>query len=160
MSDFKPFSVQVEVFEDGQKYSTPSVLNVWSACKTIFGVRFCVSIKAHINGVHMCVSVAGFEQCFGIGGNGCFDFEMGVARIGVCIGDFTYSGGQICFNFKIRGCVGVKIPFDGSVQKCKTLWQEYVCVPLFAFDEAQIIESSEEKQLEFLQTFSRLHDYD
>ncbi|MEW6406746.1 MAG: hypothetical protein AB1649_33615, partial [Chloroflexota bacterium] len=98
MDTFKPLNIKVEAFEDGKVYSAPSVLNVWSACKTIFGVRFCVSIKAHINGVQMCVSIAGYEQCFGIGGNGCFDFEMGLARVGICISDFSYSNSKICFD--------------------------------------------------------------
>jgi len=91
MSDFTPTDFKIVAFTDGQTYSSPSVLNVWSACETFFGVKFCVSIKVHINGVQMCLSVAGYERCFGIGGNGCFDFELGVARVGVCISDFSYS---------------------------------------------------------------------
>jgi len=96
MSDFTPTDFKIVAFTDGQTYSSPSVLNVWSACETFFGVKFCVSIKVHINGVQMCLSVAGYERCFGIGGNGCFDFELGVARVGVCISDFSYSNGKVC----------------------------------------------------------------
>jgi hypothetical protein len=158
MAVFTPVELRIEPFEDGRTYSVPAVQSLWSACKTVFGVRFCVSIKVHINGVHMCVSVAGFEQCFGIGGNGCFDFEMGVARVGVCISDFNYKNGHVCFEFKVRGCVGVKIPFDGTVQKCKTLFEEDVCVPIPTLEAVEGEGLSEEEQLSKLQILSTLLD--
>jgi hypothetical protein len=156
--ELEPIELEIEPFVDGSTYQvdTRTLQRVWRRCASIYGVRFCVSLKVYINGVYACVSIAGYERCFGIGGNGCFNFEYGIARLRVCITNFRRRRGRICFELVVRACVGVKIPFDGTLQKCKTIFREEFCIPFFRADLVTVAEMSEEDQLRQLQVLSSL----
>ncbi|WP_438423383.1 hypothetical protein [Aquimarina macrocephali] len=145
-------SDKLEVFEDGKVYTDFNSRVDWEKCKSFLGVKFCIRVSVTPSGgIKLCASIAGYEKCFAISGNGCFSFQpISIAKLKVCISDWSIEGGRICFRIKVEICV--KVPIWGW--KCVTLVNTKICIPIPAKGGLQLDSHSEQDQLLHLQLLS------
>lgn len=145
-------SDKLETFVEGKVYTDFNSRSDWEKCKSFLGVKFCVKVGVSPDGkIRLCASVAGYEKCFAVSGNGCFSFQpVSVAKIEICVSDWKIESGRICFRIKLQICV--KVPFIGW--KCISFVNTTLCIPLPSKDLKALSEYSEHEQLLHLQLLS------
>lgn len=124
----------MDVLEDGKHYKELSNQVVWQRCTTLLDVDFCAKFTVSyipVPGVAFCGSIAGQELCLGIGGNGCIQIGEGLI-IGLCIDDFKQDDKGLSFHYAIKLCVGIEIPFDGSIEHCEDMWSGQLSIPFLS----------------------------